>query len=92
MAEERIALEHEARAALLHAHAGGVLPVEQHPARGRIFQTAEDAQKRCLARAGRPQQRHQRPRGDRQRNRMQRRRGAEALGDFVDVDMHGKPQ
>ena len=77
------------RAELPLGQGGDIGAVEQHPARGREFQPAQDAQQRRLARARGPQQRHQRPRGNGQADRVQRRGLAEGLGDFVDLDMHG---
>ena len=88
--EQRIALEHEARPAVLDRHAGRVLAVEQHPSRGRKLQPPEDPQQRGLARPRRTQKRDKGARWDVQGHGTQRGRGAEGLGDFVDVDMHDR--
>src|SRR5690606_21878004 len=92
MAEQRIALEHKAGTTLLHGQAGCVLSVKQHPARGREFKPAQNAQKRGLARPRRAQKRHQRPRRNGEADRLQCGRRAEGLGDLVNLDMHGSPQ
>ena len=75
--EQRIALEDEADVPLLHREAERILAAEEHPARGRELEPGEDAKERRLARAGRPEQRHQLAGLDLERDVMERRRVAE---------------
>ena len=59
VAEQRVVLEHEADIALLHGELQRVLAVEQHAAGGRHVEAGEDPEQRRLARARRPEQRHE---------------------------------
>ena len=84
-------LEDEADAPLPDRTVERILAVEQHHAAGRPFQAGDDAQQGGLARAGRPEQRHQLAGMDRQADVVERRELAEALRDVPDFDVHRCP-
>src|SRR5262249_32665959 len=84
VAEESVVLEDEADIALLHGKADRVFITEKDTARGREIEAAEDAQKRRLAGAGRPEQRQELAGGDLQGDAVERGRIAEALRDILD--------
>ena len=73
VAEQRVALEHEADIALLHGELERVLAVEQHAAGGRHVEAGEDAEQRRLAGAGRAEQGDELARADVERYAMQSR-------------------
>ena len=81
-------LEDEAHATRLRIGMGGVLAMEQHATTVGHFQPGDDAQQRRLARSGRPQQRHQRPRRDLQGDVVADHGLTEALVQVLDEDAH----
>jgi hypothetical protein len=86
--EQRIVLKHEANLTLTHMTCGCILAIEQHLSEIRLFQTRNDAQQRCLAAAGRSQQRSQLARGEIQRHIIQCNEIAEFLANVFDFDTH----
>ena len=81
-------LEDEADAAPLRRLLGRVDAVEEHAPLLRRLQAADDAQQRRLARARRPEQRHQLSRLHRQIDVVQRQVRAEAMRDALNLDAH----
>ena len=86
--EQRVVLEHEAHAPRLRVGMGGIGAMKEHAATVGLLQPGDDAQKRGLARAGRPQQRHQRAGRNVQRDVVADHGGAEALVQMIDQDAH----
>jgi hypothetical protein len=86
--EQRIALKHHAKVALVHRRASDRQAVDQDLAAGRQHQARNATQQRGLAAAGRPQQCHELARFDRHVDRLQGIDGAEAVTQGTDVD-HG---
>ena len=92
VAEQRVVLKDEAHAAFARRHVGRVLPVEQHRAAVGLLQPRDDAQQRGLARARRPQQRHQFARRDVEVQVVAHGDRAEALGQVADFNAHSTLQ
>jgi hypothetical protein len=88
VAKQRVVLEHEPDRALADRAPARVLAVEQHPPRGRELQPGDDPEQRRLARAGRPEQRHQLARLHREAHPVERGEPVEALHDVADLDGH----
>ena len=86
--EQRVVLEHEAHAPRLRVGMGGIGAMKEHTATVGLLQPGDDAQQRGLARAGRPQQRHQRAGRNVQRDVVADHGGAEALVQMIDQDAH----
>ena len=68
-----------------------VLVTEEDLARFGNLEAGDDAQQRRLARAGRPEQRHQLAGADVEADPAQGRRGAELLDDAGDANVQGDP-
>jgi hypothetical protein len=85
VAEQGIALKHETGATFLHGQMWRIAAVKQDPAGMGMLKSAQDAQRRGLARPRRPQKPQQRARGDGQRHRMQGRRHP-----FDRIQRHGQ--
>src|SRR5690606_11072267 len=88
MAKERIMLEDEADIAVLHAFERGVLVAEMNGPLGGEIEPRDQAQKRGLARARRPQQRDQLARMDIERYVVQGGEIPEFLAYVFDFDVH----
>ena len=87
MPEQGIGLKNETDAAILHAQSRRVFAAEQNKAGVRSLETGDDAQQRRLAGTGRPEQRHQFARRDRQVDIPEDGLAAEILGDPHEVDL-----
>ena len=81
-------LEHEADLTLAHVGVGGVLAMEEDVARIGHLQAGDDAEQRRLARARRPEQRHQLAGRDVEVEVVADDRRAEALVEVADFDAH----
>lgn len=87
MLEQRVILEHEADAAVLHREPRRVLAVEENAAAIRIGEAGDRAQQCRLAGAGRSEQRDELSARDRQIDVAQRGIVAEVLLDILDADL-----
>jgi hypothetical protein len=87
--EQRVVLEYEAHAPLLHRKSRGIVVAEMHRPRARYLEPGDDPQQRGLARAGRPEQRQQLPRRDVEIDPRQGSGSAlERFRDVADPDFH----
>ena len=86
MREERVALEHQAGVALPRRQRRDVALAQPHVPAGRLDEARDDAQRRRLAAAGRPQQHHELAVGDVERDVAHRMDVAVALGDAIDLE------
>ena len=82
-------LEDEADLAVAHVALRRILAVEQDPAAVGSFQPGDNPQQGRLAGDGRPQQRHQFPRRDRESDVLQSGEAAELFADVFNFDTHG---
>ena len=90
MLERGVVLEHEPDVAPLRGHAGDLAPVDAHLAGIGLFESADDAQQRRLAAAGRAEQRGQLTARDVQVDTFERDEVAEPLGDAGGFDTHAE--
>ena len=86
--EQGIMLEDEAHAPALHGLVGRVLSEELHMPRVGLLQPGDDPQDRALARAGRPQQRHELARGHHEGDPIEGLEVTEAFREVFDHDAH----
>ena len=84
MREQRIGLEHQVHRPPVRRHADDVPAVEQDAAAVRRLEAGQHAQQRGLAAAGGPEQGEELVLADVERDAVDRREPAEALGDPVD--------
>ena len=89
VAEQRVMLEDEADAPLLNRERARVLAVEGERARGHRLQPGDQAEKRGLARAGRPEQRQKFAGLDAEIDRIENALRAEILRDAANLDAAG---
>src|SRR6266446_1744774 len=88
VAEERVVLEDESHPAVAHVTGGGILSLEEDLAHVGTLEPGDDPQEARLARAGRPQERHQLAAGHRQADVVHRDEVAELLRDVSDLNAH----
>ena len=90
VAEQGVVLKYESHVPLPDRLVGDVLPVKEHRARRfiRLFQSGNDAEQGCFARARRPQESDQLSVGNGQGDIAQGGKLAEGLGDVGNGDAH----
>ena len=88
VAEERVVLEHEADAAILGSEPGDVAAVEEDLAGVDLGEARDHAQERALAAAARPEQHEELAGRDLERDAVDDRGVAVALGEVLDADRH----
>ena len=86
--EQGVVLEDESDTPVARAAGGRVLAGQQHRSGIAVVQAGDNPQQRRLARAGRPEQRHELAGGDLQADVVQRDEAAEALRYAADFDTH----